>query len=105
MASRFAIAFGAALLLVLPGGAAFAQPAVADQDSFYADPVLSDPPLKPEHVFAAAVATQDVATVAPALGEVKPDDAKPVRTSKNVKPASGCTALNPCAVSAPAARS
>jgi len=105
MTSKFAMAFGATLLLMLPGGAAFAQPASVDQDSFYADPVLSDPPLKPEHVFAAAVATEDVATVAPAVGEVKPDDAKPVRTSKNAKPTSGCTALNPCAVPTPAARS
>jgi len=104
MASRFAIAFGAALLLTLPGGAAFAQ--AESEDSFYADPVLADPPQKPEHLFSAAIATQDVAAVSPAAGEVKLQEAKPAKTARNNKPASGaCSALNPCAVTTPAARS
>jgi len=105
MASRFAIALGAALLLMLPGGTAFAQLEGADQDAFYADPVLPDPPQKPEHVFSAAIATEDVAAVAPAASDIKSVEAMPAQTARNSKPASGCTAIHPCAVPSPAARS
>ncbi len=99
------IAMAAGLMLALSGGAAFAQLDGGTQDSFYADPVLPDPPVKAEHVFPASVATQDVAAVTPAAGEAKPREVKTAATARNSRPASGCTALNPCAVSAPAARS
>jgi hypothetical protein len=91
MASRILIAIGMALLL--SGGAALAQPEDQPANSFYADPVLPDPPLKAAHVFPPATATEDVAAVTPAAG------ASPVPPRL-----SPCTALSPCAVPTPAAR-
>lgn len=80
-----------AVILALAGGASVAQMEDPAPNSFYADPVLPDPPLKPAHVFPASVATQDVAAVAPAAG-----------ASLRPQHMMACTALNPCAVPAPA---
>jgi hypothetical protein len=91
MTPRLAILVAAAL--ALPGGAALAQAGDQPSTNFYGDPVLPDPPLKAAHVFPASLATEDVAAVAPAAGAPQ----LPQR-------ATACTALNPCAVTARAAR-
>jgi hypothetical protein len=84
-------------MLGLAGGAAFAQTGDAEK-GFYADPVLPDPSPAVSHVFPAAAATADIAAVAPAA----------TRTASVESSAFGhgmaCTALNPCAVTAPPAR-
>jgi hypothetical protein len=84
-------------MLGLAGGAAFAQTGDAEKN-FYADPVLPDPSPAVSHVFPAAAATADVAAVAPTA----------TRTASVRSGAFGhgmaCTALNPCAVTAPPAR-
>lgn len=64
------MAMAAALVLALSGGCALAQE--ASEDNFYADPVMADPPVKPVHVFPAAVATEVVAAVSPAADSVPP---------------------------------
>ena len=95
------IAIAAALMLGLGGGTAFAQ---VDQttENFYADPVLPDPSPVPARVFAPALATADVAAVAPAAGSVTA--AAGAHGRKVVARVTSCTALSPCAVTTPAAR-
>jgi hypothetical protein len=85
------------LLLGVSGSAAFAQVGDAEK-GFYADPVLPDPAPVAVHVFPAATATADVAAVAPAATQIASARAR----ASGRGPA--CTALNPCAVSAPLAR-
>jgi hypothetical protein len=94
------IAITAALMLGLGGGTALAQ---VDQttESFYADPVLPDPSPVPARIFAPALATADVATVTPAAGVARAAGAHGKRIAAR---ATACTALSPCAVTAPAAR-
>ncbi len=104
MASKLAIALGATLALAAGSGAALAQLDGADQDSFYAEPQMADPPQKPVHAFAASVATEDVAAVTPAISDPEPVPAKPVQTARNARPAPACTAMQPCATPTPAAR-
>jgi hypothetical protein len=70
-------------------------------NDFYGDPVLPDPPAKAEHVFPASIATQDVAAVAPAASA----PAAPARVAKAKAGSTSCTALNPCAITTPEARS
>jgi hypothetical protein len=84
------IAVLAALMLSLSAGAGFAQ---TDDPSFYTDPMLPDPPLTVAHPYRAPVATADVAAVAPAVMALPP-----------LQHPTACTALNPCAVTARAAR-
>ena len=93
MASKTTLIFSA-LLLGLSGGAAFAQQLEQEPTGFYADPVLPDPPRTVAHVYPATEATSDVAAVTPAAGAVA---ARPQHVT-------GCSPLNPCAVSTPAAR-
>lgn len=90
------IAIAAALLLGVSGGAAFAQG--EDETGFYADPVLPDPAPVAVHAFPAATATADIAAVAPAATRTA---SARVRAPGH---GSACTALNPCAAIAPAAR-
>jgi hypothetical protein len=94
MTTRFAIALIAAATLTLSTGAALAQMDGPPSNSFYGDPVLPDPPLKPVHVFPAATATQDVAAVTPPAGAAQ----SPAR-------ATPCSALSLCALATPAAHS
>ena len=91
MTSRnFAIA--TIMALALSGGAALAQELEEPRTGFYAEPVLPDPPKTIAHVYPASEATADVASVtAVALP----------RTAPQEQP---CKPLNPCAVTAPAAR-
>jgi hypothetical protein len=91
MASRILIPIGVALLL--SGGVALAQPEDQPANSFFADPVLPDPPMRPLHVIPPSVATSDVAEPTPAAG-----------STASVGPLSACTALSPCAIPTPAAR-
>lgn len=95
------IAIAAALALGLFSGAALAQVSGSEKD-FYADPVLPDPSPVPARVFAPALATSDVAAVAPAAGSMT--GAANAHGRKIVARATSCTALSPCAVTAPAAR-
>jgi hypothetical protein len=80
-----------ALVLALSGGATLAQDQATN--SFYADPVMADPPIVAVHPYPASEATADVAAVAPAAAT----QARPQRTA-------ACTAINPCAATTPAAR-
>lgn len=89
----------AVLLLAVSGGAAFAQTG-DEEKGFYADPVLPDPSPVVTHAFPAAAATADVAAVAPAAGSATRTASARPRSSRQV---GVCTALNPCAVSAPPA--
>jgi hypothetical protein len=106
MAAKFAIAqisiaLGAALALTF-SATAFAQELDEAPSGFYADPVLPDPSPVPVHVFSPALATKDVAAVTPALDQVPQTGSS---KSHNVKTPvhTTCTALNPCAISTPAA--
>lgn len=96
MGSRLTIA--AAILALLPGGAALAQLGDA-QNGFYADPVLPDPPATVAHVYPPAIATADVAAVTPAA---TPQAAPAKRGKTAARATAACTALNPCAVATPA---
>lgn len=105
MAAKFAIA--TALMLVLPGTAAIADELDQQPSGFYADPVLSDPPLVPAHAFNPAIATAEVATVAPALSLAPPapSTARPGHEPRNQKTQVrvSCATLNPCATTPQAA--
>ena len=87
----------AALLLALSGGAAFAQIGDAEK-GFYADPVLPDPSPVAMHAFPAATATADVAAVAPAATRIA------FARARAGSRGAACTALSPCAVTAPLPR-
>lgn len=89
----------AAMLAGLSGGGALAQMDTPEA-GFYADPVLPDPSPVVTHAFPAAAATADVAAVAPAAGSATRTASARPRSSRQV---GVCTALNPCAVSAPPA--
>jgi hypothetical protein len=78
----------AVLILAASAGAGFAQ---TDDPSFYADPILPDPPLTVAHAYDAAEATSEVAAVAPAATVLAP-----------LRHPEACTALNPCAAVSPA---
>ena len=89
----------AAMLAGLSGGSALAQ-MDAPETGFYADPVLPDPSPVATHAFPAAAATADIAAVAPAAGSAtRTASARPRPSGHAVV----CTALNPCAISAPVA--
>ena len=103
MASRFAILFGAAVIVALTTGAALAQLENQTSDSLYSEPVLADPSPRPEHAFPPSLATSDVAAVSPAAADPAPAAAK-AQISKGAARSTACTAVNPCAVASPAAR-
>jgi len=97
------MAMATALVLALSGGCALAQE--APEDNFYAEPQMADPPLKAEHVFPAAVATQVVATVSPAADVVPPlPQMASTHKDRASAHAAACTRLRPCAVKTPSGR-
>jgi len=94
------MAMAAALVLAFSGGCALAQDAA--QDNFYAEPEMADPPLKPEHVFPASVATQVVAAVSPAADIAAP--LPQMAPARKAAPHSACAAPKSCAVKTPSGR-